>query len=190
MADSDKKPWRADLCETILFDINGTRRATLYFLADMLPLVVHEVFESNIKRCKDAVLGMSVEEFQANICTKVYNDPRWYPEGYPGLRSIGHFPLQEHLDKYNGAYLTIQGWGRLFMAIAEKDLDNLSQIFVMGADMYVTPSKYESRGCHPRADYFANCSKEMITRIKEEMDDRRSLDVLPEGFCQKMARAA
>ena len=175
--DPEVEPWQLWLCETRLLDINKNLRANLYFLADWLPLVVYDVLGENIQHFNDAVLGMSVEDFQASITAKVYRDPEWVSR----LECIGYFPVSDHVKNQRGSYLTQAGWGLLLMKIAETNLKDLGPVFVLGADMYDQPTKYVPGGVYPKADYFENRTPEEMMMIKQEMDGRRELDDKPEG---------
>ena len=166
----EQKPWKLYLCETRLSDINGNLRANLYFLADWLPLVVYDVLGKNIQHFNEAVLGMSVEDFQASITAKVYRDPEWAPAGYDRLVGIGYFPVSDHVKNHRGPYLTQAGWGLLLMKIAETNLKDLGPVFVLGADMYDQPTKYVRGGDIPGADHFAHRTPEELMMIKQEMD--------------------
>ena len=183
--DPEVKPWKLWLCETRLLDINKNLRANLYFLADWLPLVVYDVLGKNIQHFNEAVLGMSVEDFQASITAKVYRDPEWVSR----LECIGYFPVSDHVKNQRGSYLTQAGWGLLLMKIAETNLKDLGPVFVLGADMYDQPTKYARGGDIPGADHFAHRTTEELTRIKQEMDARRILDDKPLGCLKKMAPA-
>ena len=60
--------------------------ADFYFLAEQYPAVIHEVLSSLREFVDEAILTMSVNQFQGHIDTVVYNYPKWAP--VPGIGSL------------------------------------------------------------------------------------------------------
>ena len=165
-----RNSWEPRVCKIIMFDAGGNMTADFYFLAEQYPAVVHEVLSSLREFVDEAILTMKVEEFQGHIDTVVYNYPKWAP--VPG---IGHFPFDKHI-KENPSFLTIAGWGRLFIEIAEKDMLHLGAVFVMGADMYDHPQDYAlGRKAYREAEWFKKMAKRHLKLFKQDMDRRFEL---------------
>ena len=162
-----QKSWEPRVCKLTLFDAGGDIRADFYFLAEQYPAVVHEVLSSLREFVDEAILTMKVEEFQGHIDTVVYNYPKWAP--VPG---IGHFPFDKHI-KENPSFLTIAGWGRLFIEIAKKDMLHLGAVFAMGADMYDHPQAYAlGLKAYRKASWFKEVGERYLRLFQEDMDQR------------------
>ena len=165
-----RKSWEPRVCKMIMFDAGGDIRADFYFLAEQYPAVVHEVLSSLREFVDKAILTMRVKEFQAHIDTFVYDCPEW--AHVPG---IGRFPFDQHLKK-NPSFLTIAGWGRLFIEIAKINMDDLGAVFVMGADMYDHPQAYAlGRKAYREAEWFKTMAKRHLKLFKQDMDRRFEL---------------
>ena len=113
---------------------------------------------------------VSKEEFALHL-PKLYTNPNWSIEGSGhAIPGVGTFPWFIH-HTLERRVLSLKGWGKLFMCVAAKNIDNLAAIWAMGVDMSNRTRTYHTGQYLPKAEDFETSGRENLTRIKERIQE-------------------
>ena len=137
-------PGAPDICQLRFIDEHGKVTNEVHFLAHRPPTLIDEVIEKHQDSLFKAVEGMSPEELKSLFPRYTYRNLAWAPEGYAGLKGVGYFPIGDISINDANQVMTIEGWGKLFLAIAWKNLDDLAPVWAMGYDMCERPLAYDN----------------------------------------------